>query len=88
MNLYVEDAAGSTLYTACLPLSLPKLMPGNSQKASVKLEGADAQELLSGGWKRRSPKHLTIGIVDPMTGRDAVRFAMKAEQKNGRTTLL
>ena len=88
VNLYVEDAAGSTLYTARLPLSLPKLMPGDSQKASVKLEGADAQELLSGGWKRRSPKHLTIGIVDPMTGRDAVRFAMKAEQKNGRTTLL
>lgn len=88
VNLYVEDAAGSTLYTACLPLSLPKLMPGDSQKASVKLEGADAQELLSGGWKRRSPKHLTIGIVDPMTGRDAVRLAMKAEQKNGRTTLL
>ena len=88
VNLYVEDAAGSTLYTARLPLSLPKLMPGDSQKASVKLEGADAQELLSGWWKRRSPKHLTIGIVDPMTGRDAVRFAMKAEQKNGRTTLL
>ena len=88
VNLYVEDAAGSTLYTARLPLSLPKLMPGDSQKASVKLEGADAQELLSGGWKRRSPKHLTIGIVDPMTGRDAVRLAMKAEQKNGRTTLL
>ena len=88
VNLYVEDAAGSTLHTARLPLSLPKLMPGDSQKASVKLEGADAQELLSGGWKRRSPKHLTIGIVDPMTGRDAVRFAIKAEQKNGRTTLL
>ena len=88
VNLYVEDAAGSTLYTARLPLSLPELMPGDSQKASVRLEGADAQELLSGGWKRRSPKHLTIGIVDPMTGRDAVRFAMKAEQKNGRTTLL
>ena len=88
VNLYVEDAAGSTLYTARLPLSLPKLMPGDSQKASVKLEGADAQELLSGGWKRRSPKHLTIGIVDPMTSRDAVRFAMKSEQKNGRTVLL
>lgn len=88
VNLYVEDVAGNTLYTACLPLSLPELMPGDSQKASVRLEGADAEELLSGGWKRRSPKHLTIGIVDPMTGRDAVRFAMKAEQKSGRTTLL
>ena len=73
-----------------LHLSLPELMPGKSQKVSVTLEGADAQELLCGGWKRlfRSPKHLTIGIVDPMTSRDAVRFAMKAARKNGRTILL
>ena len=90
VNLYVEDTAGSTLCTARLPLSLPELMPGKSQKVSVTLEGADAQELLCGGWKRlfRSPKHLTIGIVDPMTSRDAVRFAMKAARKNGRTVLL
>ena len=90
MNLYLEDAAGGTLCTARLPLSLPELMPGDSQKVSVTLEGADAQELLCGGWKRlfRSPKHLTIGIVDPMTSRDAVRFAMKAARKNGRTVLL
>ena len=89
MNLYVEDAAGNTLCTARLPLSLPDLMPGNSKKVSVTLEGTDAQELLCGGWKSllRSPKHLTIGVVDPMTGRDAVRFAMKAAQKNGRTIL-
>ena len=90
VNLYVEDTAGSTLCTARLPLSLPELMPGKSQKVSVTLEGADAQKLLCGGWKRlfRSPKHLTIGIVDPMTSRDAVRFAMKAARKNGRTVLL
>ena len=90
VNLYVEDTAGSILCTARLPLSLPELMPGKSQKVSVTLEGADAQELLCGGWKRlfRSPKHLTIGIVDPMTSRDAVRFAMKAARKNGRTVLL
>lgn len=90
VNLYLEDAAGGTLCTARLPLSLPELMPGDSQKVSVTLEGADAQELIGRGWKRllRSPKHLTIGIVDPMTGRDAVRFAMKAARKNGRTILL
>lgn len=89
-NLYLEDAAGGTLCTARLPLSLPELMPGDSQKVSVTLEGADAQELIGRGWKRlfHSLKHLTIGIVDPMTGRDAVRFAMKAAQKNGRTILL
>ena len=34
-----------------------------------------------------SQEHLTIGIVDPMTDRDAVRFAMNAPQQNGRTVL-
>jgi len=28
-----------------------------------------------------------MGIVDPMTGRDAVRFAMQTAQENGRAVL-
>lgn len=90
VNLYGEDAAGNTLYTVPLPLSLPELMPGESQTVSVVLEGAEIRQLC-GGWKKslsRSQTHLTLGIVDPMTGRDAVRFAMKGKQKNGRMVLL
>ena len=90
VNLYGEDAAGNTLYTVPLPLSLPELMPGETQTVSVVLEGAEIRPLC-GGWKKslsRSQTHLTIGIVDPMTGRDAVRFAMKGKQKNGRMVLL
>ena len=90
VNLYGEDAAGNTLYTVPLPLSLPELMPGETQTVSVVLEGAEIRQLC-GGWKKslsRSQTHLTIGIVDPMTGRDAVRFAMKGKQKNGRMVLL
>lgn len=90
VNLYGEDAARNTLYTVPLPLSLPELMPGESQTVSVVLEGAEIRQLC-GGWKKslsRSQTHLTIGIVDPMTGRDAVRFAMKGKQKNGRMVLL
>ena len=73
-----------------LPISLSELMPQEAREVSVTLEGADAQELLCKEWKRlfRSTKRLTIGIVDPMTGCDAVRFAMKAARKNGRTILL
>ena len=87
MNLYVESADGSTLQTVRLPLKLPELMPGQTREVTVTLE--DAQELCS-VWKQlsRGRKRLTVGIVDPMTGRDAVRFAMKAPQKNGRTVLL
>ena len=90
VNLYGEDAAGNTLYTVPLPLSLPELMPGETQTVSVVLEGAEIRQLC-GGWKKslsRSQTHLTIGIVDPMTDRDAVRFAMKGKQKNGRMVLL
>lgn len=90
VNLYGEDAAGNTLYTVPLPLSLPELMPGESQTVSVVLEGAEIRQLCGGRKKSlfRSQTHLTIGIVDPMTGRDAVRFAMKGKQKNGRMVLL
>ena len=87
MNLYVEDAGGTALQTVRLPLALPELLPGQTRQVTVTLEGA--QDLLN-VWKQLfgDRKRLTVGIVDPMTGRDAVRFAMKAQQKNGRTVLL
>ena len=89
VNLYVEDTRGSTLQSVQLPIDLPELMPGDAQEVSVVLEGQETQKLL-GWWENLSheKRHLTIGTVDPMTGRDAVRFAMKAAQKNGRMVLL
>ena len=89
VNLYIEDTEGSTLCMVRLPISLSELMPQEAREVSVTLEGPDAQELLC-GWRKliHRSNHLTIGIVDPMTGHDAVRFAMKAVQKNGRMVLL
>ena len=83
VNLYVESPSGDTLQTVALPLSLPSLMPGEQKTVSVVLEGVS----FSKGLFRSSPQ-LTLGIVDPMTGRDAVRFAMKAEHRNGRVVLM
>ena len=81
-NLYLEDTDGTTLSTVQLPLSLPELMPGEMQTVEVVLKEVDLWALLL-----LRKEHLTIGIVDPMTGRDAVRFAMNAPQQNGRTVL-
>lgn len=83
MNLYLENAAGRTLCTVPIPLSLPDLMPGETQEVTVTLTEVDLWKLLV-----LHTEHLTLGIVDPMTGCDAVRFAMNAVQKNGRTVLL
>ena len=82
-NLYLEDAAGNTLRTLPLALSLPELLPGQEQTVSVTLEGVRLS--LSG---KNGGQKLTLGIVDPMTGRDAVRFAMKTKIRNGRAVLI
>ena len=83
LNLYLEDKDGRTLETCRLPLSLPDLMPGEEQTLTVELSN------LSGLFRLRNRQRLTIGIVDPMTGRDAVRFAMKANTTaSGRTVLM
>ena len=82
-NLYLEDAAGNTLRTLPLALSLPELLPGQEQTVSATLEGVRLS--LSG---KNGGQRLTLGIVDPMTGRDAVRFAMKTKIRNGRAVLI
>lgn len=82
-NLYLEDAAGNPLRTLPLGLSLPELLPGQEQTVSVTLEGVRLS--LSG---KNGGQRLTLGIVDPMTVRDAVRFAMKTKIRNGRAVLI
>ncbi len=83
MHLYLEDADGATLSTVPVPLSLPELLPGETREVEVTLQGVNLWNLLF-----FHTNALTLGIVDPMTGRDAVRFAMHAPRKNGRTVLL
>ena len=74
---------GIPLRTLPLGLSLPELLPGQEQTVSVTLEGVRLS--LSG---KNGGQRLTLGIVDPMTGRDAVRFAMKTKIRNGRAVLI
>ena len=64
-----------------LALSLPDLLPGGCQTVKTKLAG------VPGRWWEEQDRRITLGIVDPMTGRDAVRFAMQTAQEDGRTVL-
>ena len=81
VNLYAETAEGTTLETVPLGISLPELLPGQTRTAKVKLTALSAPF-----WEERD-RRVTMGIVDPMTGRDAVRFAMQTAQENGRAVL-
>ena len=83
LNLYVEDATGSTLRTFRLPLALPELLPGQQRTVEVTLEGISFSRL---PWAQNP--QLALGIVDPLTGCDAVRFAMQTARRNGRAVLL
>lgn len=78
VNLYVEDANGTTLETQPLPLQLSTLQPDTEQTVKAALHTVHGI---------MGQRRIMIGIIDPMTGKDAVRFAMKAERKNGRTVL-
>ena len=81
VNVYVEEADGTTVEAQPLALSLPDLLPGGCQTVKTKLAG------VPGRWWEEQDRRITLGIVDPMTGRDAVRFAMQTAQENGRTVL-
>ena len=61
-----------------LPYSSACLQPGTEQTVQAVLH------TVRGG---TGTQRITLGIPDPMTGKDAVRFAMKAERENGRTVL-
>lgn len=81
VNVYVEEADGTTVEAQPLALSLPDLLPGGCQTVKTKLAG------VPGCWWEEQDRRITLGIVDPMTGRDAVRFAMQTAQEDGRTVL-
>ena len=81
VNVYVEEADGTTVEAQPLALSLPDLLPGGCQTVKTKLAG------VPGRWWEEQDRRITLGIVDPMTGRDAVRFAMQTAQEDGRTVL-
>ena len=63
--LYAEDDSGNELGQAELAISLSALQPGSRVSAAVKLPA--------------KTRKIYLGIQDPMTGQNAVRFAMEGQ---------
>lgn len=76
--IYAEDDRGRLLAKAELPIELTKLLPGQQLEAAVSLPKPETSR----------PYRLSVGIVDPMTGQDAVALAVKGQEDQKRMTLL
>lgn len=85
---YVEDEDGAVLEAAPVELGLSGLLPGTQAETSVafRLEGL-VDEFRKGSTPEGSHRRITVGIVDPMTGKDAVRLAVEGEPVKLRTLL-
>lgn len=85
MNAYAEIKTenGSVLQTAALPIKLSALAPSEEQTVTVALSAARLK-LFAG----EDDISVSVGIIDPLTSRDAVRLAQLSERdENGRTVL-
>lgn len=81
VNLYAEEDDGTTVEIVPTGFVLPDLLPGTEQTVQATLT------TVPGSWWEGADRKITLGIVDPMTGADAVRLAMQAPQEQGRTVL-
>lgn len=79
--VYVEDENGQITETASVDLKLSELLPGEQIQTMVRL---NARGLLD---RDRNGQRISVGIVDPMTGENAVRLSMEAGQTEGKTVL-
>lgn len=78
---YVEDTSGTELEKAELPIELPTVLPGKQVTAVVNLSKLKPTKL---AWQHYQ---ISIGIVDPMTGEDAIRFAVAGQENQKRLIL-
>lgn len=68
--LYIEDASGTNLATVTVPIDFTTLQPNTSQTVVVQAP----MELNPNG------QNLFLGTVDPMTGKDAIHYAVKGQE--------
>ncbi|MBB5262968.1 hypothetical protein HNP82_000062 [Catenibacillus scindens] len=78
--VYIQDGRGQIVEKKKLDFRLSQLLPGEKINLSVKLETHVLKSLDSG-------MTVSLGIVDPMTGKDAVRLANEGTQNSERFVL-
>jgi len=82
LYLYLQDGQGKELKKIEVPLTLSQLVPGRQEKVSVALNLSSQESSQAGHYQ------YSLGIVDPMTGKDALRLAMPGyDAQVGRTIL-
>ncbi|AXQ79012.1 DUF4832 domain-containing protein [Streptococcus chenjunshii] len=79
--VYVQDLTGTVVEKVELPLDLSSLLPEDEQSLSVDLTTDGVAEAT------RNQYRISVGIVDPMTGKDAVHFAVKGQEEQERLVL-
>lgn len=77
----VIDKNGKVIEEVPVAISLPELLPGSGYVTTSVLTADKISR-----WEREGMK-IALGIVDPMTGKPAVRFVMEAGQEDGRVIL-
>ncbi len=75
--LYLEEPGGGNIATIAIPMDMTTLMPGMQQ--SVTFHAPIAID--------PSVQNIFVGTVDPMTGKDAVHYAVKGQENETRLRL-
>ena len=82
LYLYLQDNQGQEIKKIEVPLTLSQLVPGRQETVSVALNLSGQESSQAGNYQ------YSLGIVDPMTGKDALRLAMPGyDTQTGRTIL-
>ena len=79
--LYVTDEAGNVIEEKEIPVTLSSVLPGETIKAETYL---DTRNILDLAGKQY---HVSIGILDPMTGKASLRLAMTGTYEDGKNIL-
>lgn len=79
--VYVQDDSGTEIEKTELPIELPKLLPGEQVTVAVNLSKLKSAEAV---WQKYQ---ISVGIVDPMTGENAVHFAVAGQENQKRLIL-
>ena len=76
--IYVENKSGDNIATVKVPIDLTSLQSETSQEIVVDMGKITLDP---------NTQNIYLGIVDPMTGKDAVHFAVKGQEFEKRLLL-
>ena len=79
--VYITDENGNILQKEQIELNLSSLLPGEIIQTDTQLDIKVPLKLIGEKY------HISVGVEDPMTGKDSIRFAMQCDFKDGENYL-